>query len=78
MTKKEHTLYLENEPGARHEPDSTIMRILHKVRDEVGDVLEREPEYHGKITLTLNFNAGRCLKMTSEPKKTILVEKAKK
>lgn len=56
----------------------TITLILRKIDTELDDLLGREPEYHGKMVLTLNFNAGRFMNMSNETKKMILGEKGKK
>lgn len=56
----------------------TITIILRKIDAELADLLGRIPEYHGKVVLTLNFNAGKFMNMSSETKKMIAGEKGKK
>ena len=55
----------------------TITTILCKVDAELADLLAREPEYHGKVVLSLNFNAGRFMNMSCGTHKMIPGEKVK-
>ena len=55
----------------------TIGLILRKIRAEVTDLLKREPKYHGKVVLSLNFKEGRFMNMHCNTGKMILGEKGK-
>lgn len=53
----------------------TMTRILRHIDKELAALLDNEPDFYGKVPITLNFKKGRCVNLNwGGAQKTIQVE----